>query len=301
MSERPVCNYEGSEYSTEFWTEARAYEDRVERIALRHLLPPTGRTLIEIGAGHGRLADLYQGYDTVVLFDYARSVLQQAVDRLGEAGPGGKPAYVYVQGDFYRLPLVAGLFDAVTMIRTLHHAVDGAAVLGNVAEILAPNGAFVLEFANKQNLKALLRYLLRRQSWSPFDPEPVEFVELNFDFHPRWIWEALEAQGLRREGVRTVSHFRLDLLKRLLPTSLLVGLDALAQPTGALWQWTPSVFVRSRAPADRAAAPPGAFFRCPDCRSPLGAPPQVEFRCPDCGTVWRREGQIYNFRDPASA
>ncbi|HHE70853.1 MAG TPA: hypothetical protein ENL34_01040, partial [Chloroflexi bacterium] len=65
--ERPVCNYEGSRYSTEFWTTSRSYEDGAERIALRHLLPPRGRRLLEIGAGFGRLVDLYQGYDTVVL------------------------------------------------------------------------------------------------------------------------------------------------------------------------------------------------------------------------------------------
>ena len=31
------------------------------------MLPPQGQTLIEIGAGYGRLADLYAGYETVVV------------------------------------------------------------------------------------------------------------------------------------------------------------------------------------------------------------------------------------------
>ncbi|HRT31545.1 MAG TPA: hypothetical protein P5211_03925 [Anaerolineae bacterium] len=76
MSARPICNYEGSRYSTEFWDSSRAYEDGAERAALRVLLPPQGRRLIEIGAGFGRLADLYQGYETVVLFDYASTQLE---------------------------------------------------------------------------------------------------------------------------------------------------------------------------------------------------------------------------------
>ncbi len=298
MSERPVCSYEGSRYSTEFWTRERAYEDAVERIALRAMLPPKGGTLVEIGGGFGRLADLYAGYEQVVLFDYAHTQLAQAVERLGQRGSGGKPRYVFVQGDFYRLPFATGLFDTVTMIRTLHHAADAPAVLQGVSRILGPRGAFVLEFANKQNVKAILRYLTRRQSWSPFDREPVEFVDLNFDFHPRWIWEQLERAGLRREAVRTVSHYRLGFLKRIVPTPLLVALDALAQPTGPLWQLSPSVFVRSRAGAGKDAAPEGAFFRCPHCGEPLGAPPQPEFHC-TCGTTWRREDGIYNFRDPA--
>ncbi len=299
MNERPICSYEGSHYSTEFWTAERAYEDAVERVALQAMLSPTGRTLVEIGAGHGRLADLYTGYDTVVLFDYAGSVLEQAAARLGEYGPGGKPHYLYVQGDFYRFPFVSGLFDTVTMIRTLHHAVDAPAVLQGVADMLAPQGAFVLEFANKQNFKALMRYLLRRQKWSPFSLEPVEFVELNFDFHPRWMWTQLDAVGLKREMIRTVSHYRIGLLKRAIPTPLLVKLDTLAQPTGALWQWSPSVFVRARAAAEKDAAPAGDFFRCPACRAVLSAPPQAQFRCRGCGKTWRRDGPIYNFRDPA--
>ncbi len=298
MDSRPVCNYEGSRYSTEFWDTTRAYEDAVERVAMRAMLPPQGHTLIEIGAGFGRLADLYAGYETVVIFDYAHTQLAQAIDRLGEGGTDGKPRYIYVQGDFYHLPFVGGLFDTVTMIRTLHHAADAPTVLRGVSDILGPNGAFVLEFANKHNVKAILRYLLRRQPWSPFDLEPMEFADLNFDFHPRWMWAQLERAGLRREATRTVSHYRVGFLKRMVPTRILTALDTLVQPTGALWQLSPSVFVRSRAGAGKISATGGAFFRCPACGESLGAPPQAEFHC-GCGKVWRREGSIYNFRDPA--
>ena len=299
MSKRPICNYEGSRYSTEFWTEARNYEDGAERVALQALLPPTGRTLIEIGAGFGRLGDLYQGYETVVFMDYARTQLEQAVTRWGEGGKGGEPRYLYVQADFYALPFVSGLFDAVTIIRTLHHATDAPLVLHGISESLAPAGAFVLEFANKHNLKALARYLLRRQEWSPFDLEPVEFVELNFDFHPTWIAQQLHELQLELEEVRTVSHFRLGFLKRWVPTPWLVKLDALLQPTGALWQWTPSVFLRARASQKKSAAPQDAFFSCPACKGELESTSLTKFQCTNCNNSWRKEGAIYNFRDPA--
>ncbi len=292
MSERPICNYEGSRYNTDFWTAERSYEDAVERVALRALLPPHGRRLIEIGAGFGRLADLYEGYETVILFDYARTQLEKAVERLGH-----DPRYLFVQGNFYHLPFTAATFETVTMIRTLHHAADAAAVLHGAAELLTSEGIFILEFANKHNLKALLRYLLRRQSWSPFDEAPIEFVELNFDFHPRWIWQQVETAGLRIEAIRTVSHFRHPLFKRLLPLDLLIRLDALAQSTGRWWQWSPSVFVRLRAP--RKERQEGPLFRCPACGTPLGDPPQRDFTCPTCGKRWTQKAGIYNFRDPA--
>jgi SAM-dependent methyltransferase len=295
---RPICDYEGSAYRTEFWGQGREYEDAVERVALRALLPPTGRRLVEIGGGYGRLVELYNGYDQVVLFDYALSQLRQAQDLWGHADPSGRPRYVYVAGDFYKLPFAPGLFDAVTMVRTIHHAADAPAVLRSIAHILAPGGAFVLEFANKRNLKAILRYLVRQQDWSPFDREPVEFVKLNFDFHPAWMWERLSQVGLQVRKLRTVSHFRVGLLKRIVPTGLLVALDRLLQPTGALWQLTPSVLARCAASTDRPTVPPGAFFRCTVCGSTMLVDEGEALSCTDCGARFAVREGIYDFKAP---
>ena len=78
-SDRPICDYEGTSYRAEFWDgHGREYEDLAERSALRRLLPPRGRRLLEVGAGFGRLADLYSGYDQIILLDYARSGLREA-------------------------------------------------------------------------------------------------------------------------------------------------------------------------------------------------------------------------------
>jgi len=235
----------------------------------------------------------------VVFFDYALSQLRQAQELWGGAGPGGRPRYIYVAADFYKLPFAPGLFDTVTMVRVLHHAADAPAVLRGVGQVLAPGGALVLEFANKRNLKAILRYLLRRQDWSPFDREPVEFVELNFDFHPAWMREQLAGAGLRVRETRAVSHFRIGLLKRLAPTGLLVALDRLFQPTGALWQLTPSVFVRCEARAEKSTAPQGAFFRCTVCGSTALTDEGEALSCADCGARFAvHTGGIYDFKTP---
>jgi ubiquinone/menaquinone biosynthesis C-methylase UbiE len=302
---RPVCDYEGSAYRTEFWGQGREYEDAVERVALRRLLPPTGRRLIDIGGGYGRLFPLYAGYDEVVLFDYALSQLRQGRVGGGPAGPGAKPRYTYVAGDFYRFPFAPGLFDTVTMVRTLHHAADAPAVLRGVAQLLASAGALVLEFANKRNLKAILRRLLRRQDWSPFDREPVEFAKLNFDFHPAWMRKQLAEVGLRVQETRTVSHFRVGLLKRAVPTGLLVALDRLLQPTGALCQLSPSVFVRCRV-GDKVSSPAGVFFRCTVCSSTALVPSVAEgledggdvLSCTGCGVRFAIRDGIYDFKTP---
>jgi ubiquinone/menaquinone biosynthesis C-methylase UbiE len=293
MSTPPVCSYEGSDYQARFWDRGdRAYEDRVEAIALRRLLPRGGARLLELGAGAGRNTRRYAGFDHVVLVDYSRTQLEQAQQRLG-AGP----RYTYVAADIYRLPFAPAAFPAATMIRTLHHMADAPAALCQVRGCLACGGAFVLEFANKRNLMSIARWLARRQAWSPFDRSPVEFAALNFDFHPRAVEEWLRAAHFEIGRRLTVSHFRLALLKRLLPLRLLVGMDSLAQWTGGLWQLTPSVFVRARAVGPDDPAPAGALWRCPACTS-LNVRQHLEgVDCLGCLRTWPLRDGIYDFRD----
>ncbi len=290
----PICNYDGSDYQTSFWEQGgRAYEDRVEAVALRRLLPAEGGLLLEIGAGAGRNTPRYRGYQRVVLLDYSYTQLQQAQARLGDT-----ERYLYVAADAYRLPFVPGLFDAATMIRTLHHMADAPLALRQARRVLQPGGIFILEFANKQNLKAILRYWLRRQSWSPFTPDPVEFAPLNFDFHPRAVRGWLQTAGFDVERQLTVSHFRMERLKRLVPLSLLVALDSLAQLTGDWWQLSPSVFVKARAVGDSPLASPDTFFCCPECgHFPLEEATQAKV-CPACSRRWLYREGIHDFRQP---
>ena len=300
MTTPPICDYEGSDYQTSFWERGgREYEDRTEAIALRRLLPKHGRLLLELGAGAGRNTPRYLGFERIVLLDYSRTQLEQAQKRLGRSDK-----YIYVAADAYRLPFINDLFDAATMIRTLHHMADAPRALAQVKEVLEPGGVFILEFANKLNLKAILRYLLGRQPWSPFSLEPVEFAKLNFDFHPKAIRNWLEELGFTIEKTLTVSHFRVGLLKRIVPVGSLVFLDSLAQWTGDWWQLSPSVFVRA---VRKDAVPPYvpyrqdnilSYFRCPACsHSPLREGGGF-LECPRCGTKWALKDGIYDFRDP---
>jgi ubiquinone/menaquinone biosynthesis C-methylase UbiE/uncharacterized protein YbaR (Trm112 family) len=295
----PVCNYDGSDYQTSFWERGgREYEDRCEAIALKRLLPKSGKLMLELGAGAGRNTPRYIGFERVVLLDYSRTQLEQAQARLGRSD-----RYIYVAADIYRLPFVDGLFDAATMIRALHHMADAPAALCQVWNVLQPEATFILEFANKQNLKAILRYILRRQEWSPFAPEPVEFAALNFDFHPTAVRTWLQEAGFEVQKTLTVSHFRVEALKRLVPASLLAGLDSLFQPTGALWQVSPSVFVRART-VGRDSIPPIIaqddilrYFKCPACfHNPLDEKSD-QLTCSNCGRTWPVRDGIYDFRE----
>jgi hypothetical protein len=290
----PVCDYEGSDYRTRFWERGgRDYEDQAERLALHRLMPPTGKTLIEVGAGFGRLGGEYTGYDKVVLFDYSRTLLREAQDYLD-----ADPRFIFVAGNWYKMPFVNGLFETIVQIRTLHHAADVPALFHQLFRIARPQATYVLEFASKHNLKAILRYWSGQQEWSPFAPEPVEFVELNYDFHPCWIREQLEMAGFMTGRTLTVSHFRVGLLKRTIPVQLLVTMDGLAQLSGNWWQLTPSVFMRNRHLSPGETAEPGQFFACPACQTPLDEPQNGILACAGCEQRWQIKDGLYDFKEP---
>ena len=246
--------------------------------------------MLELGAGAGRNTHRYHNYERIALLDYSRSQLEQARNRLGDSNH-----YIYVAADVYRLPFVSGLFDGATMIRTLHHMAEPQKALAQVHRVMAPQGVFILEYANKRNLKAMLRYLLRRQSWSPYSLEPVEFAELNFDFHPKSIRGYLDAVGFSVERQLTVSHFRMRLLKRMVPLRLLVGLDSLLQMTGDVAQVSPSVFIRCQAADEGSPQEREDIFQCPRCQGVIPGRDH-DMSCKNCGSIWEYRDGIYDFR-----
>lgn len=244
----PVMDYEGSGYRTDFWVgQSRQYEDTVERLALKALLPAQGNRIAEIGAGFGRLADLYLGYRQIVLFDYSRTLLQEAVEQWGHDS-----RFIFVAGNVYDLPLADGVLDSLVMVRVMHHLVDVPRALSQLRRVLHAESVGVVEYANKRNLKALARWVLGRQSWSPVDQEPIEFVKLNFDFHPAWMRQRLEQAHFRVERQWAVSHFRLSLFKQLLSAETLAQLDSKLFDVGGKLPLAPSVFVQLRAAIDAA-------------------------------------------------
>ncbi len=301
----PVCNYEGSDYQTSFWEQGgREYEDRAEAIALKRMLPENGKLMLELGAGAGRNTPRYAGFDRIVVLDYSTTQLAQAQERLGRSDPqGAAPKYIYVAADIYRLPFRDSQFDAATMIRTLHHMADAPKALSQIKNVLQSNAVFILEFANKRNFKSILRYWLGKQDWDPFSLEPVEFVKLNFDFHPKAVRNWLEELGFSIEKTLTVSYFRISLFKRIFPAKFLAALDGLLQPMGALWQFTPSVFMKARV-GEKDAGQMNEFpvnvielFKCPDCGSEKLEEKTDHLHCPNCQAKWAVRDGIHDFRE----
>jgi hypothetical protein len=173
---------------------------------------------------------------------------------------------------------------------------DPTAALRQVRRTLQPGAIFILEYANKQNLKAILRYLFRRQTWSPYSLDSVEFEKLNFDFHPRAVQGWLKETGFSLQEQLAVSYFRQGMLKKNLPLSLLTRLEAWLQPTGRWYQLSPSVFTRCLAIGDSSTAAAGTFFKCPVCGASDIQPYRSILACIGCSRQWPIQDGIFDFR-----
>ena len=298
MTEGPrICDYGESTYRQDFWEgKGRDYEDAVERGVLRQLLPAHGTRLLEIGAGFGRITNEYHMYRQVVLLDYSVAQLQYARGKYGDEGK------LYIAADAYQMPFRAGAFDAATMIRVIHHFENVPSVLHQARGVLAANGRFILEFANKRNLKAMIRHLFGLNGWNPYSLDPVEFVELNFNFHPEFMLRAVAEQGFDQRRILPVSWFRIGALKRTLPARLLAGFDSILQRSG--WGISPSIFLdlRRSGPAGEGAVStstnPLEILRCPKSGSQLRR--EGDLLVSNEGIRWAIREGVYDFREPLS-
>ena len=296
MREGPrICDYGDSTYRQDFWEgHRRDYEDAVERRILQRMLPARGSRLLEVGAGFGRITNEYHMFRQVVLLDYSLEQLQYARTNYGDDG------FLYVAADAYQMPFRPRAFDAATMIRVIHHFEDFQAVLKQIRAALADDGVFILEYANKRNLKAMLRHLFSLNNWNPYTLDPIEFVELNFNFHPEYVRREVARLGFGVRRVAPVSWFRLGLLKRALPVRLLAGLDSILQRSRLAI--SPSIFLELRldgAPGIQTttlSADPLKILRCPRTGTALGR--DGDALVSESGTRWGIRDGVYDFRQP---
>ena len=297
-----ISDYEGADYERNFWqAPGRQYDDQIERVAMRRLLPVGGR-LLELASGYGRLTNLYSGFQQVVLVDLNLAHLEAARERYGDDG------YLYVAADIYNLPFAPGQFDVVTMVRALHHMDDPQRALRGIRAVLRRGGSLVLEYNNKRNLKTVAKWLLKKmlvpgKGWAasahnPFTREPVQYYSLYYGLHPEHVKDMLVHAGLVPQRRLAVAYLRVSLLTRLLPPGLMAKLDSAMQLTGDWFLFSPTGFVRARAVGGDEEGSPSAFWRCPACHGFDLRTSDQGLACQGCGRDWPIKNGVIDFRIP---
>ena len=183
--------YEGQDYE-QFWTgPGKQYLDRLERAIVSEALTG-GNTVVDIGAGFGRLADCYIGkYRSVHMVEPAANLRQIAERTYGSAAS-------YHEASVDDLPFPDESVDAVLMVRVFHHLGNPEVGLREIHRVLRKGGKLVFNYSNKRNVNRLIRYLLRRGE-NPFSRGMEKYGPVLIGHHPGDVDDLLHVIGFEIE------------------------------------------------------------------------------------------------------
>jgi len=304
-------DYENYDYR-EFWAKGkREYEDRSERKALRRLfkgLSKEDRVFLDLGCGYGRLFSEYADFKYIILIDYSLKNLkiakQNIEEYLKENYCSDKKVY-FIAADVTSIPLSDASIDVVLTVRVLHHIWETEKYFDEVKRILGTGSEYYLEFANKRNIKNILRYFVGKLKKSPFDKTPLKIGETILNFHPKYIKEMLYKRDIKTVRRISVSNFRSGVFKKIFGLGFLNMLESIYQ---SVFSWAllgPSVFLKNilagdgsgMSTRDLAKIDIARLLRCPACsENELKKISDNTIICENCNKEYDIKDGVFDFR-----
>ena len=183
--------YEGEDYE-QFWTgPGKQFLDRLERAIVSEALTG-GDTIVDVGAGFGRLADCYVGkYRSVHMVEPAGNLREIAQRKYGKAAS-------YHDASVEALPFETESIDAVLMVRVFHHLENPDKGLLEIHRVLKRGGKLVFNYSNKRNLKRIARYVLGRGK-NPLIRGMEQYDPILIGHHPDDVDDLLRTVGFQIE------------------------------------------------------------------------------------------------------
>jgi ubiquinone/menaquinone biosynthesis C-methylase UbiE len=270
-------DYESYDYR-EFWEDdKRSYEDASERLALGKLFKTVKKAgaIIDIGCGFGRLFNEYRDFDTIIMMDYSLNNLKNTKDTVLDYLNQDRKEFEkvhFIAADAQNLPFKNDTFDAAISVRIVHHLANPGKFISETGRILKNKGLFILEFANKRNLKNILKFLSGKLKMSPFSTEPYMVGETIQDNHPSVIIDSFKKNDLKIGRIISVSNLRIGFLKRKIRLIDLLKLENIFQGLFSLCKLGPSIFIKAIKNKDTnsVAIIPHKFtdmLLCPECKN----------------------------------
>jgi ubiquinone/menaquinone biosynthesis C-methylase UbiE len=244
------AHYDSYDYLA-YWKD-RDYEHGSEILAIKSFLEkiPKITTILEIGAGYGRLTPSYAfRAKKIILTDPSAKLLKSAKENLKEY-----KNIKFIHSGIDNLPgkVKKKSVDLVILVRVLHHLENLEKTFDVVNKSLKDRGFFILEFANKCHFKARLLAFLRGNLTFPFEIFPKDLRSKKtlkkgclpfLNYHPDIIKEKLKNAGFRIVESRSVSNIRNPLAKKFLSTNFLLSVEKCLQKPLAHVDFGPSIFI----------------------------------------------------------
>lgn len=244
-----AAHYDDPKFSyTDYW-QGRDYEHQSEILALNHLLTGTKFSrATDLGGGFGRLSPTIAAFSRKVnLIEPSNKLRSQAKKNLST-----DKSITILPGTAQHTHLPTASQDLVVMVRVAHHLPDPLPALLEIRRVLKPHGLLILEFANSHHFKAQIQSWLTGQPILPIAIEkrsPINIKRQTIPFvnhSPQTIFKLLAKAGFQIQKTLSVSNFRSPLLKQILPTSLLLKLENLAQLPLSHLNFGPSIFILAK-------------------------------------------------------
>ncbi len=192
-----------------------------------------GVRLLDLCCGPGRhLAQLAPLLGWAVGLDLSRDLLSQAREScqisIGGGQNGRRHHYGLIEGDMRHLPFASNSFHVVTNLFTsfgyFENENENAGVIGEIARVVKPGGAFVLDHINRSHLESFLRLdsekslknnarvierrafdsslsrVIKHVQWHEPDGESMEWTESVRVYDRDEVAEMLASTGLTAAG-----------------------------------------------------------------------------------------------------
>lgn len=248
----------GAAYDTfdypSYWI-GREYEHKSEILAIKSFLSKIKKikTILEIGAGFGRLAPVYAfRAKKIILSDPSARTLKVARETFKL-----KRNFKYIHSSLENLSskVRPKTIDLIVLVRVLHHLHDIKKAFRIMNKVLKPGGYLIFEFANKKHLKATVKNVLKGNFFFYKDLATADIRSRRainrgtlpfLNYHPEKIKSILSEYGFEVIDKKSVSNIRSSFLKRIFSTELLLFFEKTLQTPFSLFDFGPSIFVLAR-------------------------------------------------------
>jgi SAM-dependent methyltransferase/ribosomal protein L37AE/L43A len=255
-------------------------------------------------------------FEKCIIADYSIKALQQAQMN---ARTNKFTNISLIAANIYHLPFRENTIINSMMIRVIHHLENTDEAVAEIARIMKPSGTFILEYPNKKHIKARVRALLNGtvnelNSLEPYSvptqkPEGATTKDrsIMLNYNPRMIENLLRAHKMSIYRQKSMSFFRIPVLKRFLPAGFMVAGESFLQQIAGKTTFTPSIVVASRKTGSKGKSSTTkpvdsptdltSILVCPACNGSFVEDEHV-WTCTNCKLTFKESDGIYDFRYP---